>query len=157
MCSESTPLQVVNFLNELYSKFDEIIQGFDVYKVETIGDAYMVVSGLPERTQFHAGHIASLAIELLAAVKDFRISHRPSDTLQLRIGMHSGPVVAGVVGLAMPRYCLFGDTVNTSSRMESNGLPLKIHISETTRAALLAWGTFVIELRGEVGLTENMI
>ena len=103
MCSESTPLQVVNFLNELYSKFDEIIQGFDVYKVETIGDAYMVVSGLPERTSAHAGNIASLAIELLAAVNNFRISHRPNDALQLRIGMHTGPVVAGVVGLAMPR------------------------------------------------------
>ena len=103
MCSESTPLQVVNFLNELYSKFDEIIQGFDVYKVETIGDAYMVVSGLPERTHAHAGNIASMALELLGAVKNFRISHRPSDTLQLRIGMHTGPVVAGVVGLAMPR------------------------------------------------------
>ena len=103
MCSESTPLQVVNFLNELYSKFDEIIQGFDVYKVETIGDAYMVVSGLPEKTSTHAGNIASLGIELLGAVKNFSISHRPNDTLQLRIGMHTGPVVAGVVGLAMPR------------------------------------------------------
>ena len=103
MCSESTPLQIVNFLNDLYSKFDEIIQGFDVYKVETIGDAYMVVSGLPERTPYHAGNIASLSLELLGAVKNFRISHRPTDTLQLRIGMHSGPVVAGVVGLAMPR------------------------------------------------------
>ena len=152
MCSESTPLQVVNFLNELYSKFDEIIQGFDVYKVETIGDAYMVVSGLPERTQFHAGHIASLAIELLAAVKDFRISHRPSDTLQLRIGMHSGPVVAGVVGLAMPRYCLFGDTVNTSSRMESNGLPLRIHISKECFGELDALGGYDTEERGLVAM-----
>ena len=107
MCSKSTPNQVVNFLNELYSKFDEITQGFDVYKVETIGDAYMVVSGLPERTSAHAGNIASLGLELLAAVKNFRISHRPSDTLQLRIGMHTGPVVAGVVGLAMPRYNYF--------------------------------------------------
>ena len=63
----------------------------------------MVVSGLPERTPYHAGNVAALAVELLAAVKNFRISHRPSDTLQLRIGMHTGPVVAGVVGLAMPR------------------------------------------------------
>ena len=109
MCSESTPLQVVNFLNELYSKFDEIIQGFDVYKVETIGDAYMVVSGLPEKTPTHAGNIASLGIELLGAVKNFSISHRPNDTLQLRIGMHTGPVVAGVVGLAMPRSVLPGN------------------------------------------------
>merc|ERR1719334_1845794 len=152
MCSESTPLQVVNFLNELYSKFDEIIQGFDVYKVETIGDAYMVVSGLPERTRYHAGNIASLSLELLGAVKNFRISHRPSDTLQLRIGMHSGPVVAGVVGLAMPRYCLFGDTVNTSSRMESNGLPLRIHMSKECNAQLEALGGYETEERGLVNM-----
>ena len=104
LCSKSTPLQVVKFLNDLYSKFDEIIQGFDVYKVETIGDAYMVVSGVPERTSAHAGNIASLGLELLAAVKNFRISHQPSDKLHLRIGIHTGPVVAGVVGCAMPRY-----------------------------------------------------
>lgn len=152
MCSESTPLQVVNFLNELYSKFDEIIQGFDVYKVETIGDAYMVVSGLPDRTPKHAGNIASLSLELLGAVKNFKISHRPSDTLQLRIGMHSGPVVAGVVGLAMPRYCLFGDTVNTSSRMESNGLPLKIHISKESHAELEQLGGYETEERGYVSM-----
>merc|ERR1719150_276008 len=147
MCSESSPLQVVNFLNELYSKFDKIIQGFDVYKVETIGDAYMVVSGLPEKNPYHAGSIASLGLELLGAVKNFRIAHRPSDSLQLRIGMHSGPVVAGVVGLAMPRYCLFGDTVNTSSRMESNGLPLRIHISQECNQELQRLGGYHTEPR----------
>lgn len=150
MCSESTPLQVVKFLNELYSQFDEIIQSFDVYKVETIGDAYMVVSGLPERSDQHAGNVASLALELLSAVKSFKISHRPNDTLKLRIGMHTGPVVAGVVGLAMPRYCLFGDTVNTSSRMESTGQPLKIHISPTCNSELQRLGGYVTESRGPV-------
>ena len=156
MCSESTPLEVVNFLNELYSKFDSIIQGFDVYKVETIGDAYMVVSGLPDKTDKHAGNIASLAIELLAAVQTFRIPHRPNDILRLRIGIHSGPVVAGVVGLAMPRYCLFGDTVNTSSRMESNGLPLRIHISQECNQELQRLGGYhtepreIIDIKGRV-------
>ncbi|KAF4520110.1 hypothetical protein B566_EDAN010266 [Ephemera danica] len=155
MSAESTPLQVVNFLNDLYTLFDKIIQGYNVYKVETIGDAYMVVSGLPIKNgDRHAGEIASMALDLLAAVKNYRVAHRPNETLKLRIGMHTGPVVAGVVGLTMPRYCLFGDTVNTASRMESNGEPLRIHISDQCRAALLRLGEgcYVMEERGDVYL-----
>ncbi|XP_038109583.1 guanylate cyclase 32E isoform X3 [Culex quinquefasciatus] len=149
MSAESTPLQVVDFLNDLYTCFDSIIGHYDVYKVETIGDAYMVVSGLPIRNGLtHAAEIASMSLQLLDAVSEFKIRHRPNDTLYLRIGIHSGPVCAGVVGLKMPRYCLFGDTVNTSSRMESTGLPLKIHCSLQTKEILDSLGGYHFEERG---------
>ncbi|KAL5292996.1 hypothetical protein ACFFRR_011640 [Megaselia abdita] len=153
MSAESSPLQVVNFLNDLYTVFDRIIKGYDVYKVETIGDAYMVVSGLPiQNGDNHVGHIASMSLELLSAVRQHRIAHRPNEVLKLRIGVHTGPVVAGVVGLTMPRYCLFGDTVNTASRMESNGEALKIHISPQCKDALDKLGGYVTEKRGLVAM-----
>ncbi|XP_051246655.1 atrial natriuretic peptide receptor 1 isoform X2 [Dicentrarchus labrax] len=151
LSAESTPLQVVTLLNDLYTCFDAIIDNFDVYKVETIGDAYMVVSGLPVKNgRLHGREVARMSLALLDAVKSFRIRHRPNQQLRLRIGIHSGPVCAGVVGLKMPRYCLFGDTVNTASRMESNGEALKIHVSEATRQVLQEFGCFQLKLRGEI-------
>ncbi|XP_066155492.1 atrial natriuretic peptide receptor 1-like isoform X1 [Euwallacea fornicatus] len=151
LSAESTPLQVVDLLNDLYGLFDSRVEHYEVYKVETIGDAYMVVSGLPERNGLkHAFEISRLALDLLGAIKQFKIRHRPDYPLRLRIGLHSGPVVAGVVGHKMPRYCLFGDTVNTASRMEQNGLPLKIHLSGNTKNILDKVGRFEIELRGDI-------
>ncbi|XP_048242362.1 atrial natriuretic peptide receptor 1-like [Haliotis rufescens] len=151
MCSESTPMEVVTFLSDLYSLFDSVIDNFDVYKVETIGDAYMVVSGVPIRNgQRHAVEICRLALALLSGVETFVFRHRPQDKLNVRIGIHTGPCAAGVVGLKMPRYCLFGDTVNTASRMESTGEALRIHLSGTTKAILDKVGQFDTPLRGQV-------
>ncbi|XP_054260292.1 guanylate cyclase 32E-like [Macrosteles quadrilineatus] len=145
----STPLQVVDLLNDLYTCCDSIISHYDVYKVETIGDAYMVVSGLPIRNgDRHAGEIASMALHMLSKIQRFEIRHKPGEPLRLRIGIHSGHCVAGVVGLKMPRYCLFGDTVNTASRMESTGEPFRIHISHTTTELLQRLGGYIIEERG---------
>uniref|UniRef100_A0A182Q3F5 Guanylate cyclase n=1 Tax=Anopheles farauti TaxID=69004 RepID=A0A182Q3F5_9DIPT len=149
LCAQSTPFEVVEMLNDLYTCCDFIISSYDVYKVETIGDAYMVVSGLPLRNgDRHAGEIASLALHLLNSISHLEIRHRPGEFIQMRIGIHSGQCVAGVVGLKMPRYCLFGDTVNTASRMESNGEALKIHISSVTYGLLKKLGGYKCEERG---------
>ncbi|XP_073345285.1 guanylate cyclase 2G [Pagrus major] len=151
MCALSSAMEVVTFLNDLYSLFDDIIKMYDVYKVETIGDAYMVASGVPiSNGNKHATEISTMALHFLSAIKVFKIHHMPTECLAIRIGIHSGPVVAGVVGTTMPRYCLFGDTVNMASRLESNSLPLKIHISQSTADILVQAGSFELEERGEV-------
>uniref|UniRef100_A0A3B5KFI8 guanylate cyclase n=1 Tax=Takifugu rubripes TaxID=31033 RepID=A0A3B5KFI8_TAKRU len=146
-----SPLQVVELLNNLYMCFDTRIDSYDVYKVETIGDAYMVVSGLPERNgDSHADEIAKMALDLVASVRQVSIPHMPHHRLQLRAGIHTGPCVAGIVGYKMPRYCLFGDTVNTASRMESTSLPQRIHTSSETYVALSRDDAYELQLRGEI-------
>ncbi|KAG7516055.1 retinal guanylyl cyclase 2-like [Solea senegalensis] len=129
----SEPIEVVDLLNDLYTHFDAIIGLHDVYKVETIGDAYMVASGVPTRNgNRHAAEMANMSLDILHCIGTFKMRHMPELKVRIRIGLHSGPVVAGVVGLTMPRYCLFGDTVNTASRMESTGLPYRIHVNQST-------------------------
>uniref|UniRef100_A0AAF5HZK7 Guanylate cyclase n=1 Tax=Strongyloides stercoralis TaxID=6248 RepID=A0AAF5HZK7_STRER len=151
LSSKCSPLQVINLVNELYTMFDNIIESLDVYKVETIGDGYLCVSGLPTRNGImHGKEIALLSLGFMDACRKFKIPHLPNEKVSVRIGCNSGPCVAGVVGLSMPRYCLFGDTVNTASRMESNGKGGRIHISESYYKLLLEIGGFETEERGNV-------
>ncbi|EYC14395.1 hypothetical protein Y032_0040g181 [Ancylostoma ceylanicum] len=132
LAAKCRPIQVVALLNELYSTFDHIIEQHDAYKVESIGDGYLCVSGLPSRNGFnHIREIVEMSLSFMDYVSRFRIPLLPKERVELRIGVNSGPCVAGVVGLSMPRYCLFGDTVNTASRMESNGKASHIHLSST--------------------------
>ncbi|NXL31565.1 GUC2C protein, partial [Glaucidium brasilianum] len=154
LCKYSTPMEVVDMLNDIYKNFDHILDHHDVYKVETIGDAYMVVSGLPKRNgNRHAVDISMMALDILSFMGSFELRHLPDLPVWIRIGIHSGPCAAGVVGIKMPRYCLFGDTVNTASRMESSGLPLRIHVSGSTINILKRTDCqFQYEVRGETCL-----
>ncbi|CAI4222934.1 unnamed protein product [Auanema sp. JU1783] len=150
--SSCSPWQVVQLLNDLYTKMDSVVKGFDVYKVETIGDCYMLVSGVPERNGTkHIKNICISALKLLEATSNIPLPHENSAYLELRVGIHTGPVVAGVVGLIMPRFCLFGDTVNTASRMESTGEASKVHLSPNANQLLKStYPEFITECRGEI-------
>uniref|UniRef100_H0XFH1 guanylate cyclase n=1 Tax=Otolemur garnettii TaxID=30611 RepID=H0XFH1_OTOGA len=148
ICAACEPIQIVHMLNSMYSKFDRLTGVHEVYKVETIGDAYMVVGGVPVPSGSHAQRVANFALGMRFSAKEV-MNPVTGEPIQIRVGIHTGPVLAGVVGDKMPRYCLFGDTVNTASRMESHGLPDKVHLSPTAYRALENQGFEIIE-RGEI-------
>ncbi|KAG1949769.1 guanylate cyclase soluble subunit beta-1 [Pimephales promelas] len=149
ICAACEPIQIVNMLNSMYSRFDRLTNIHTVYKVETIGDAYMVVGGVPIPTETHAERVANFALGMRIAAREVT-SPITGQPIQIRVGLHTGPVLAGVVGDKMPRYCLFGDTVNTASRMESHGVPDHIHVSPMTYSVLKDKGIFEIAERGEI-------
>ncbi|MEL6459918.1 MAG: adenylate/guanylate cyclase domain-containing protein [Cyanobacteria bacterium J06621_15] len=138
------PEQLVDLLNQIFSRFDLIAESYQLEKIKTIGDAYMVVGGLPNPRTDHAAAIASMAIDMLDAIAQFNID--TGEEFQIRIGINSGAVVAGVIGIKKFTYDLWGDTVNIASRMESHGNPGRIHVSEATYELLKE--KFLFEERG---------
>ncbi|XP_034183036.1 guanylyl cyclase at 88E [Osmia lignaria lignaria] len=147
ICSRITPMEVVSMLNAMYSLFDTLTERNRVYKVETIGDAYMVVSGAPVKENDHADRVCDMALDMVDAITNLK-DRSTGLHLQIRVGIHSGAVVAGIVGLKMPRYCLFGDSVNTASRMEATSQAMQIHISQSTRELLSP--SYKVKERGEI-------
>ena len=146
LSNRSDPEELVSLLNDLFSRFDRIADVHGLEKIKTIGDCYFVVGGLPERRPNHAESVADMALEMLGALHD--LNRERGTTLALRIGMNSGPVVAGVIGRKKFTYDLWGATVNLAHRMQSSGLPNRIHLTSDTGELLR--DKFQITPRGTV-------
>ena len=140
------PRTMVEMLNEVFTQFDALADRYGVEKIRTIGDGYMAVAGAPRRRSDHARAIAEMTLDMLAWLAEHRRSEHGE--LQFRIGINSGPVVAGVIGTTKFQYDVWGDTVNMASRMESQGVPGRIQLGPATWELLK--GEFVCSLRGSI-------
>ena len=130
LSTQVSPQELVALLNRIFSAFDELAEKHGLEKIKTIGDAYMVVGGLPSPRTDHAEAIIQMALDMQQAINQFNIE--TNYNCNIRIGINSGPVVAGVIGIKKFIYDLWGDTVNIASRMESHGIPGNIQISQST-------------------------
>lgn len=144
--AKMSPENTVKLLNEIFSDFDDLVEKHHLEKIKTIGDAYMVVAGLPEPRTDHAEAIAEMALDMMQAMAIFDV--KIGNPLRIRIGISSGPAVAGVIGKKKFIYDLWGDTVNTASRMESHGIPGEIQVSPPTYELLRA--KYLFEERGTI-------
>ncbi|MBD1938603.1 adenylate/guanylate cyclase domain-containing protein [Microcoleus sp. FACHB-68] len=159
LSSHISPTELVNLLNQIFSAFDRLAQTYELEKIKTIGDAYMVVGGLPVPRADHAEAIAEMAIAMQKAIALFNdATHQP---LSIRIGINTGPVVAGVIGLKKFIYDLWGDTVNVASRMESQGLADTIQVTSTTYELLRHKYSFeergAVEVKGKGKMTTYLL
>ncbi len=144
--SDKTATETVKVLNQIFSQFDQLSLQHGLEKIKTIGDAYMVVGGLPEPQENHAEAIAQMALDMQAAVASFNAKNNHS--FSLRIGINIGGVVAGVIGLTKFSYDLWGDTVNVAHRMESNGIPGEIQVTDAVYERLK--DKFAFTMRGKI-------
>ncbi|MCM0593694.1 MAG: adenylate/guanylate cyclase domain-containing protein [Gloeotrichia echinulata CP02] len=146
IAASMSAIQLVNLLNPIFSAFDRLSEQYGLEKIKTIGDAYMVVGGLPSQRPDHPQAIAHMALDMQTAIAIFNAENQQN--FNIRIGIHSGPVVAGVIGLKKFTYDLWGDTVNIAERMQSHGCNGRIQVSEDTYHRLS--DEFCLEKRGEI-------
>lgn len=162
----STPLaerltadELVSVLNDLFSRFDRLVEDCSLEKVKTIGDSYMVVGGLEPESGISDASVATVALAMQAEVHQFRLPDGSS--IEMRFGIASGPVVAGVIGNKKFSYDLWGDTVNTAARMESHGVPGKIQVTDSVRTRLAQRFRFseprTIDVRGKGSMTTYFL
>jgi class 3 adenylate cyclase len=145
--SRTSPEELVELLNKIFSAFDRLSEQYGLEKIKTIGDNYMVAGGLPLPCTNHAESMAEMALEMQQEIMKFRECDKP---LNIRIGINTGSVVAGVIGTKKFIYDLWGDAVNTASRMESQGLPGKIQVSRSTYELLS--DKYLLEKRGKINV-----
>ncbi|WP_246806005.1 adenylate/guanylate cyclase domain-containing protein [Ensifer sp. ENS10] len=146
--SQTSPVRLVEFLNDVFTAFDQLVERHGLEKIKTTGDNYMVVSGVPVARSDHAAALVRLGIEMLNAAGRLHDPHER--TVCIRIGIASGPVVAGVVGVKKFFYDVWGDAVNVASRMETTGVPGRVQVSPETYAQ--ANDQFEFECRGPVDI-----
>lgn len=151
IAADLPPARTVALLNEIFSQFDQLVEGIGVEKIKTIGDSYMVVGGIPLPLANHAPACADMALAMLEVMKSF--NQRNRSDWQIRIGMHTGPLVAGIIGSKKFAYDLWGDTVNIASRLESQGEAGLIQISQ--RTAELLEHQYIVEKRGPIELKHR--
>ena len=137
---------LVKFLNNLFTRFDLLAEKYGLEKIKTIGDAFMVAGGMPSPQADHAARVAYMALDMMDETRKYAME--TGEAVELRIGLHTGPAVAGVIGTRKPLYDVWGDTVNTASRLESSGTNGKIQVTDSTKALLDK--IFMFKKRGKV-------
>lgn len=146
IAADIPPAEVVDLLNRVFSLFDIFSEQYAVEKIKTIGDAYMIVGGAPEPREEHTEAVADMALEIQTTIS--LLAYSLNVPVQVRIGIHTGPAVAGIIGKKKFSYDLWGDTVNTASRLESHGEPGKVHVSEAVYQKLK--NTYIFQERGTI-------
>ena len=152
--SDLEPAQAVDWLNEVFSMFDRLVDKYGLEKIRTIGDNYMVAAGVPIPREDHAQAMAGFALDMIRGLEE--VPARQGKRMAFRVGIHTGPLVAGVIGESKYQYDLWGDTVNIASRMESHGEAGKVHISKSTYELLkdefecVSRGKIAIKGKGEM-------